>query len=58
MYAAFGKQLENTKGAPSLEEWQNISQELIASVERIVVGNVDLDEELESFNDKAKSMIE
>ncbi|KIL52913.1 sugar ABC transporter substrate-binding protein [Jeotgalibacillus campisalis] len=58
MYSVFGEQLENTKGAPPIKEWEKVAQELLSSIERINIGGADLDEELESFNEKANSMIE
>lgn len=58
MYSVFGEQLENTKGAPPIKEWEKIAQELLATIERINIGGADLDEELEKFNEKADSLIE
>ncbi|MGD7044526.1 sugar ABC transporter substrate-binding protein [Jeotgalibacillus proteolyticus] len=58
MYSVFGKQLENTKGAPPIKEWEKIAQELLSSIERINIGGADIDEELESFNEKAETIIE
>ncbi|MDG5472677.1 sugar ABC transporter substrate-binding protein [Jeotgalibacillus sp. ET6] len=58
MYSVFGEQLENTKGAPPIKEWEKIAQELLSSIERINIGGADVEEELESFNEKAKTIIE
>ncbi|PPA69961.1 ABC transporter substrate-binding protein [Jeotgalibacillus proteolyticus] len=58
MYSVFGEQLENTKGAPPVKEWERIAQELLASIERINIGGADLDAEMDEFNSKVKSMLE
>jgi len=56
MYATFGEQLKSSQGAPQIKEWERVAQELLSSIERINSG-VNLDEEIESFNEKAKSFI-
>lgn len=58
MLATFGEQLENTKAAPQLKEFEKIAQELLASIERINVGGADIDKELDDFSKKANEMIE
>ncbi|MCA0986949.1 sugar ABC transporter substrate-binding protein [Guptibacillus algicola] len=58
MLATFGEQLENTKAAPQLKEFEKIAQELLASIERINVGGADLDKELDDFSKKANEIIE
>ncbi|MGM0836117.1 MAG: sugar ABC transporter substrate-binding protein [Bacillota bacterium] len=57
MLATFGEQLENTKGAPQIPEWEAISQELLASLERMNVGGADLETELASFREKAEALM-
>lgn len=57
MIAAFGKQLENTRSAPQLKEWEAVSQAAIASFEQITVGGADTQTELDKLNDKAKELL-
>ncbi|WP_173915409.1 sugar ABC transporter substrate-binding protein [Halobacillus sp. Marseille-Q1614] len=58
MYATFGKQLEDTKPGLQTPQFERIAQEFLGSIERIVEGGADIDEELEQFNQKANELIE
>lgn len=58
MYATFGEQLENTKPGLQTEKFERIAQELLSHIERITVGDADVEKELEEFNQEAQSLIE
>jgi multiple sugar transport system substrate-binding protein len=58
LLSVFGKQLENTKASPKIKEFEKITQEFLASIERITVGGADVDSEIEKFNKKAKEIVE
>ncbi|WP_082233176.1 sugar ABC transporter substrate-binding protein [Halobacillus massiliensis] len=58
MYATFGEQLENTKPGLQTPQFERIAQEFLGSIERITEGGADIDEELESFNEKANNLID
>ncbi|WP_085506579.1 sugar ABC transporter substrate-binding protein [Thalassobacillus devorans] len=58
MFATFGKQMEDAKPGLQTEQFERIAQELLGSIERITQGGADLDKELESFNEEAKSLLE
>lgn len=57
MIAAFGKQLENTKPAPTVKEWDAISQAFLATFEQITVGGADTQTELDKLNAKANDLL-
>lgn len=57
MIQAFGKQLENSRPAPQIKEWEAISQAAIASFEQITIGGADTQTELDKLNDKAKELL-
>ncbi|WP_255437438.1 sugar ABC transporter substrate-binding protein [Thalassobacillus sp. CUG 92003] len=56
MYASFGKQLENANAGPQIEEWDQVTQELLDSIERINKGDADVEAELEKFNEKVQEI--
>ncbi|WP_163527052.1 sugar ABC transporter substrate-binding protein [Halobacillus ihumii] len=58
MYATFGKQLEHTKPGLPTPQFERIAQELLSTIERIVVGGADLEEELKKFNKTAQNLLE
>ncbi|TMW72536.1 extracellular solute-binding protein [Alteribacter natronophilus] len=51
--AVFGDQLEEASAPPVLDQWENIAQDLLSSLERINRGGADLDEELDEFQQQA-----
>ncbi|KGX91219.1 sugar ABC transporter substrate-binding protein [Pontibacillus marinus] len=57
MYETFGKQLEQTKPGIQTEQFERIAQELLATLEKVVVGDADLEKELEKFNKEAQELI-
>jgi multiple sugar transport system substrate-binding protein len=57
MISAFGKQLENSRPAPTIREWEEIAQAAIASFEQITVGGANTQTELDSLNDKANKIL-
>ncbi|AWB45781.1 ABC transporter substrate-binding protein [Paenibacillus sp. CAA11] len=57
MIAAFGKQLENTRPAPQIKEWETIAQAAIASFEKITIGGADTQAELDKLNEKANEIL-
>ncbi|WP_028595642.1 sugar ABC transporter substrate-binding protein [Paenibacillus assamensis] len=57
LVASFGKQLENSRPAPFIKEWETIAQAIIASFEQITVGDADVKTELDALNEKAKEIL-
>ncbi|MNR43147.1 hypothetical protein D3C85_1617430 [compost metagenome] len=57
MVAAFGKQLENTRPAPMVKEYEEIAQAAMASFEQITVGGADTQTELDKLNAKANELL-
>ncbi|GGF34265.1 sugar ABC transporter substrate-binding protein [Halobacillus andaensis] len=57
MYATFGRQLEDAQPGPQIEEWDQLTQELLDSIERINVGGADVEEEMANFNEKAEGLL-
>lgn len=57
MIAAFGKQLENTRPAPTVREYEEIAQAAMASFEQITVGGADTQTELDKLNAKANELL-
>lgn len=58
MYDTFGTQLEDTKPGIPTEEFERIAQELLSTLEKVVIGDADLEEELEKFNQTAQELIQ
>jgi len=58
MLATFGEQLKSTKGSPQITQWEKVAQELIASLERIIVGGADLNGELDKFKAEVEKIME
>ncbi|WP_151733880.1 sugar ABC transporter substrate-binding protein ['Paenibacillus yunnanensis' Narsing Rao et al. 2020] len=57
MIAAFGKQLETTRPAPMVKEYEEIAQAAMASFEQITVGGADIQSELDKLNEKANDLL-
>ncbi|WP_150268345.1 sugar ABC transporter substrate-binding protein [Paenibacillus tepidiphilus] len=57
MIAAFGKQLETTRPAPMVKEYEEIAQAAMASFEQITVGGADIQTELDKLNEKANGLL-
>ncbi|MNC44134.1 Cyclodextrin-binding protein precursor [compost metagenome] len=57
MIAAFGKQLENSRPAPTVKEYEEIAQAAMASFEQITIGGADTQTELDKLNDKANQLL-
>lgn len=57
MIAAFGKQLENSRPAPTVKEYEEIAQAAMASFEQITMGGADTQAELDKLNDKANELL-
>ncbi|WP_128895243.1 sugar ABC transporter substrate-binding protein [Longirhabdus pacifica] len=55
---AFGEQLANTKSSPQLAEFEAIAQELLSTLERVILGGEDLETQLEKFREKANEIVE
>jgi multiple sugar transport system substrate-binding protein len=58
LLSVFGEQLKSTKASPQIKEFEKIAQEFLSTIERVTVGDADLDKELEQFNKKAQEMVE
>ncbi|RNA68419.1 sugar ABC transporter substrate-binding protein [Alteribacter keqinensis] len=54
----FGQQLTEAKASPQIQKWDSLSGELLRSLERIIVGGADFDEEISSFQDKVSDIME
>ncbi|SET61404.1 sugar ABC transporter substrate-binding protein [Paenibacillus sp. NFR01] len=57
MIAAFGKQLENSRPAPTVKEYEEIAQAAMAAFEQITIGGADTQTELDKLNDKANELL-
>ncbi|AIQ46908.1 ABC transporter substrate-binding protein [Paenibacillus sp. FSL R7-0273] len=57
MIAAFGKQLENSRPAPTVREYEEIAQAAMAAFEQITIGGADTQTELDKLNDKANELL-
>ncbi|CQR55495.1 sugar ABC transporter substrate-binding protein [Paenibacillus riograndensis] len=57
MIQAFGKQLENSRPAPMVTEYEEIAKAAMASFEQITVGGADTQTELDKLNAKANELL-
>ncbi|WP_261130302.1 sugar ABC transporter substrate-binding protein [Bacillus sp. Marseille-Q3570] len=54
MLATFGKQLETAKASPQIQNWEVVGQELLNAIEKVTVGDADLEKELDKYRQKVK----
>lgn len=57
LYSTFGEQLQNARSMPTIPEFEKIAQTFLSSFERIYRGQVEVKEELKSFNEQANNIL-
>jgi len=57
LLSVFGEQMKDAKPAPFIKQWESVAQELVKAVENINVGGKDVQTELNTVNDKAKTLL-
>ena len=58
LYNTFGEQLQTARSMPTIPEFERIAQTFLSSFERMYRGQVEVEEELQSFNEQVKNILD
>ncbi len=56
--AVFGEQLETAKASPQIQNWEVVGQELLNAIEKVTVGDADVEKELDKYRQKVEESME
>lgn len=58
LFSAFGEQMNSSKIAPFIPQWESIAMEVKKSLEQISIGGADVQTEMDELNKKAEKILE